>query len=321
MCVRTTDFESRYLFCWFVLYPLQMKTIDFTLLTDPRYLLPKPESEYVSNIFEEDRLLTEALNSLGFSVHRTNWDDPEMDWSTTRFAVFRTTWDYFERFAEFQLWMESAQQMTEFVNPFETILWNLDKHYLQDLDQKGIAIPPTIFIEPGDNRSLKEIALTSGWNECIVKPSVSGAARHTYRFLPNHTEHLESIFSDLIRSESMLLQPYLDSITEKGEVSLVLFGGKYSHAVLKKAKPGDFRVQDDFGGTLHPFEPSEEMITLAEEAVQSVEPTPVYARADLVWNLNETVCISELELIEPELWMRRLPESAVAFANHLAKRT
>jgi hypothetical protein len=61
------------------------------------------------------------------------------------------------------------------------------------------------------------------------------------------------------------------------------------------------------------------MIKLAEKAVLSVGPVPVYARVDLVWDLNDTVCISELELVEPELWMRRLPESAKAFAHHLAK--
>ena len=316
---KLTSFGFPSLFRWFVSDQHQMKTIDFTLLTDSRYRFPQPESEYVSNIFEEDRLLTEALISLGFSVHRTHWDDPEMDWSNTRFAVFRTTWDYFERFAEFEQWMESAHKMTEFINPIGTIRWNLDKHYLADLNQKGIAIPPTIFVEPGDKRSLKEIAVQTGWKECIVKPAVSGAARHTYRFKPDQTAHLESVFSELIQEESMLLQPYLDSITETGEVSLVLFGGTYSHAVLKRAKPGDFRVQDDFGGTLHPFEPTDEMIKLAENAVRFVDPVPVYARVDLVWDQNDTVCVSELELVEPELWMRRLPESAKAFARHLAK--
>ncbi|HPI10956.1 MAG TPA: hypothetical protein PLK63_07945 [Catalimonadaceae bacterium] len=296
-----------------------MQTFDFTLLTDSRYLDPKPESEYISNIFEEDRLLTEALNSLGFSVQRTNWDNQEMDWKTTRFAVFRTTWDYFERFPEFQKWLETTQHNTTFVNPVTTIQWNLDKHYLTDLHLKGIAIPPTIFIEPGDQRSLTTIAVETGWKECIVKPAVSGAARHTYRFRPHQTEHLETIYSELIREESMLIQPYLDSITEKGEVSMVLFGGMFSHAVLKKAKLGDFRVQDDFGGTLHPFEPTEEMILLAEKATQCVEPIPMYARVDLVWDLNDTVCVSELELVEPELWMRRMPESAMSFATQLAK--
>ncbi len=100
---------------------------------------------------------------------------------------------------------------------------------------------------------------------------------------------------------------------------MVLFGGMFSHAVLKKAKLGDFRVQDDFGGTLHPFEPTEEMILLAEKATQCVEPIPMYARVDLVWDLNDTVCVSELELVEPELWMRRMPESAMSFATQLAK--
>ena len=61
------------------------------------------------------------------------------------------------------------------------------------------------------------------------------------------------------------------------------------------------------------------MILIAENAVQCVDPIPVYARVDLVWDQNDVVCISELELVEPELWMRRLPESAKAFARHLAK--
>jgi len=290
---------------------------DFTLLTDHRYLQTKSGNEYISNIFEEDRLLTAALIKLGYSVHRTNWDNPDFDWTQTRFAVFRTTWDYFERIDEFQSWFQRVSNQTIFINPASLIEWNLDKHYLLDISNKGIAIPPTLFLERGEKKTLLEICKQSGWNEFILKPAISGAARHTYRFTMDGIPTLETIFKELISNESMMVQQYMESITSKGEVSMMVFGGKYSHSVLKKAKEGDFRVQDDFGGSLHAFEPDGDEITFAETVVQCCEKVPIYARVDVVWDLKGNLCVSELELIEPELWMRKHPESANRFAKEL----
>lgn len=292
--------------------------MDFTLLTDARYLLPRPGNEYVSNIFWEDQLLTQALEELGFSVQRKAWDDPEMDWTTTRFAVFRTTWDYFERIDAFLEWFTRVQTQTQLCNLPSTIRWNLDKHYLLDLEKKGVRIPPTVFLEPGEAKSLAEVCLACGWEEFILKPAVSGAARHTYRFTLDSVAGFEPIFSQLIQQESMMVQQYLPSITCKGEVSMMVFGGRYSHSVLKKAKPGDFRVQDDFGGTLHAYQPGPEEIAFAEQAVLGCDFLPVYGRVDVVWDHEDRLCVSELELIEPELWMRKYPESARTFARQLA---
>ena len=84
----------------------------------------------------------------------------------------------------------------------------------------------------------------------------------------------------------------------------MLFGGKYSHAVLKKAKKGDFRVQDDFGGTVETITPSKEIIDLAEKAIKKLNPTPLYCRVDVILNNQNKAVIIELELIEPELWFR-----------------
>lgn len=79
----------------------------------------------------------------------------------------------------------------------------------------------------------------------MLKPAIVDAARHTYRLnTENLTEH-ESIFRELIQHEVMLLQPFQHSVVEQGEMSLMVIGGKYSHAVPKQAKAGDFRVQDD----------------------------------------------------------------------------
>jgi hypothetical protein len=97
-----------------------------------------------------------------------------------------------------------------------------------------------------------------------------------------------------------------------------MLGGKFSHAVLKMAKPGDFRVQDDFGGSLHDYEPAPEEISLAEYVLALCPEIPVYARVDLIRAEDGRPLLTELELIEPELWFRRNPSSAGILAGLIA---
>src|SRR5688572_26220505 len=106
-----------------------MKSFDITLLTDSRYVNPVEVNWYIQNILDDDRLVTEALEKRGLTVTRTNWDNPAFDWSKTRFAIFRTTWDYFDRFGEFAEWLKKVSTQTQLINPIETIWWNIDKHY------------------------------------------------------------------------------------------------------------------------------------------------------------------------------------------------
>jgi glutathione synthase/RimK-type ligase-like ATP-grasp enzyme len=288
---------------------------DVTILTDHRYVAPTSTDDYTSNVVLEDQFVKEALENRGYKVARTNWDNPDFDWTQTRYIVFRTTWDYFERFDEFSKWLEEVSTKTKLINQKELIYWNIDKHYLQDLESKGITIPASIFIEKGDPRSLSEIVETTNWKEVILKPTISGAARHTYRFNSNESSDFDSIHSDLIANESMILQEYQHQITSKGEVAYMVFGGKYSHAILKKAKAGDFRVQDDFGGTIHHYKPNEVEIEFVEKAFAAIDPIPVYARVDVIWDNEDNLAIGEIELIEPELWFRMDDNAAEAMAD------
>lgn len=292
---------------------------DITLLTDKRYLQTKDGDWYNNNIITEDRLVSEALIKKGLKVTRTNWDDPDFDWTSTRFAMFRTTWDYFDRFEEFDKWITTTATRTNFINPVPLIRWNIDKHYLADLKLKGINIPPTIFIEPGSEKTLRDLIKNVSWEKFILKPAISGAARHTYLFDESNVSELESVFKELITNESMLLQEYQYQIMERGEVALMVMGGKFTHAVLKKAKSGDFRVQDDFGGTVHDYIPDKNMIILAETIVKTSPIIPAYARVDLIWSDTNELLLSELELIEPELWFRKFPAAADVLAEAIMK--
>ena len=296
-----------------------MHKYDITILTDSRYDNPAIINDYSYNVMLEDRLLKEALERKGLKVHRTYWDNPDFDWTRTRYAIFRTTWDYFDRIEEFMPWLEKTAELTQFINPISLLKWNMDKHYLRDLQQNGIEIPDTIFIEKGEKRALSEISKDKIWTEFILKPAISGAARHTYRFSKEEIGKYETIFTSLIANESMLLQEFQKNILTKGEIALMLFGGRFSHAVLKLAKAGDFRVQDDFGGTVHNYMPTEQEIAFAEKVIQAISPLPSYARVDIFWDNQGKPVVSELEMIEPELWFRKSENAANMLASHIFK--
>lgn len=296
-----------------------MQAFDIVLLTENRYENPTVITEYIGNILQDDRILTDAFTKRGLKVIRKSWSDPAFDWSSARCAIFRTTWDYFNHFDEFQKWLDITSVQTKFINPIEIIRWNMDKHYLADLKKKNIHIVETLFIEKNDVRSLSEIAREMHGENFILKPAVSGAARETYKISHDTIAAHEEIFKSLIANESMLLQPFQKNIILLGEISMMVIGGKFTHAVLKKAKQGDFRVQDDFGGSVHDYEPTGEEIAFAENAVAARDPKPFYARVDFIRDNTDQPAIMELELIEPELWFRRYPPAADLLADEVLK--
>jgi len=117
----------------------------------------------------------------------------------------------------------------------------------------------------------------------------------------------------------MILQPFQHNIVSKGEISFVIINGEFTHAVLKNAKKGDFRVQDDFGGTVQQYTPTEKEISFAEKTVKACKELPIYARVDAFLDNNNKLALAELELIEPELWFRNNPESADKLAIAIQK--
>jgi len=296
-----------------------LKKFDVVLLSEAKYINPTTVDWYTDQVLTEDGLVQDALEKRGIHFTKKDWADPKFDWSTTRFALFRTTWDYFHRFQEFDAWLEKVSKQTNLINTVETIRWNMDKHYLIELQKKGIPIVETAFIEKGSNVTLKELHEQTGWIDTVVKPAISGAGRHTYKLNPVNLRTHEDIFRRIVEHESMLLQPYQDSITTKGEISLVVIDGNFSHCVLKKPKEGDYRVQDDWGGTVHPYKANKKEIELAEDVVRSCSPIPVYARVDLMWNNENKLVLCELELVEPEMWFRNYPAAADLLAEAIEK--
>lgn len=292
---------------------------DITLLTCRAYYKPDNVTPYIQNILLEQELLKSAFEAQGLKVDITYWDNPSYEWQQTKSVLFRTVWDYFERFDEFWEWLEQVKTKTRLINSYELIKWNIDKHYLRDLKNNDIQVVPTYFADRGNNISLQEIANLNDWKHIVIKPAISASAFNTYKITNDEIEQKEQLFHELLQTHDMLVQPFFPTISELGEASLMVFGGKFTHAILKKAKAGDFRVQDDFGGTVHDYNPTQEEIKFAEKVFQSCTSLPIYGRVDIVWDSNKHIYLSELEIIEPELWIRNRPESANKIAEAVNK--
>lgn len=292
---------------------------DVTIVTERKYLHTISDTKKERVILLEDDLLKNALEQKGCKVHRTNWDS-EFDWSSTKIAILRSVFDYFYRIKEFLEWMQRVNEETSLINSFDLVRWNIDKHYLRDLSEKGIPVCITEYVQKGEERSLKNIVEQLEWSKIVIKPAISATAKNTYAIQQDEVDNFEDIFQKLIQNESMLIQPFQESIPKDGEKSIMIFGGNYSHAVIKMATKGDFRVQSDFGGTVHAYTPSQMEIDIAERTVNVCETIADIARVDLIKDNNGLICVSELELIEPELWFRLKEDAADLLAELIIKK-
>ena len=292
---------------------------DVVILTDHRYENPKKIDWYTQQVLTEDRLLKKELDLLGLNVIIKDWKSKNFNWSNTRYAIFRSTWDYFDDFKIFSNWLEKTKSKTKFINSYDLITWNLDKVYLLELEKKGINIAHTVLIKKNQYIPLKKLFKDTQWDEAVLKPTISGAARNTYRISKYNYNDYEEIFKKLIIEEDFLFQEFMQKIITDGEISLILIAGKYTHAVKKIAKKGDFRVQDDHGGKVKTYHANKKEIEFAEKCINNCSEIPLYARVDIFYDNNNELSLGELELIEPELWFRNKPKSAKLLAEEINK--
>jgi len=194
------------------------------------------------------------------------------------------------------------------LNPVSLLRWNGDKRYLAELGKKGVAVIPTRLAEQLDEAALTSARAAFG-DELVIKPPVSAAADGTHRLLPHDP------LPEASRGRAMMIQPFLSSVADEGEYSIMLFGGQFSHAIVKRPKAGDYRVQPHLGGTEQPCAPPAGSIELAEDALAAAPAEAAYARVDMVRDASGALAIIELELIEPSLWLEHSPDGGQAFVS------
>ena len=112
----------------------------------------------------------------------------------------------------------------------------------------------------------------------------------------------------------------MPAIVSEGEYSLFYFGGAFSHAINKRPKTDDFRVQEEHGGIITAIEPDARMRRAGDRAIETIDRDLLYARVDLIRDARQEFFLMELELIEPALYFRMDPRSPRFFAEVFDRR-
>jgi glutathione synthase/RimK-type ligase-like ATP-grasp enzyme len=272
-------------------------------------------------VSDDDQLVAEELRRNGVTVSPAVWDAPEVDWPGFDCVVIRSTWDYHLKLAAYAKWIRSFTPAEgRLWNPPAAVLENMNKGYLTVLGGKGIDVVPTHYIAAAASDAIRLQALLEerGWDEAVVKPAVSASALGTWRTSMAAAGADQSRFAEQARGQDTLVQPYMPEVAAKGEWSLLFFGGKYSHSVLKKPAPGDFRVQRQHGGRAVAAEPERVVIDQAEAILSVMGHGLLYARLDGIERDGRFI-LMEAEIIEPYLFIGLGKGAARRFAEAIMR--
>lgn len=272
------------------------------------------------SIQPDDAHLAATLERLGIEPVSCIWNDPTIDWSRFEAVLIRTIWDYFKYPRDFMAWLDRLDRLgVPTINDSRVLRWNSDKRYLLDLAQLDVAIIPTRLTGVA---GLPDILGSMSSQHVVVKPTVSGGAWQTVSGRVGETSFTQAITA-LRPDLDYLVQPFVPEIVSAGEWSLLYFAGKFSHAVIKRAAVGDYRVQSEYGGSTEAANPEPATLAAAARALAAVAALryaePAYARVDGVVCAGRFL-LMELELIEPFLFLGGEPQAAEFFAQQLVKR-
>ncbi|MGZ3460836.1 MAG: ATP-grasp domain-containing protein [Archangium sp.] len=252
----------------------------------------------------DEELLAEALAARGLRAGPVIWDDPAVDWSRFRLALVRTAWDSDTRRDEFVAWAERAGARCPLRNPPEVLRWNTHKGYLRDLEARGVPIVPTAWLERGSKVDVKALLAGRGWADAVVKPAVSAGARDTLRVRgPGDMPAAQALVERILPRKDMMVQPYLASVESYGERSLLFLGGEHTHAIKR---PPALSGNPGYDATAaEPAPSAEDERAFARQVLAATGFELLYARVDVARDETGGLRLMELEVTEPNLFLRQ----------------
>lgn len=245
-----------------------------------------------------------------------SWDDPTIDWGAADLVAVRATWDYHRRLAAFFSWANSVEERAVLLNGVDTFVWNHDKAYLPQLGDL-VPVVPSELVEDDDLPGGLQRALAR-FGTIVMKPRVGASGVGVVVIESARDNRLA-----WLTAGPWLAQPLVESVRTRGETSVVVLGGRAVTQVDKVPAPGEIRVHEQHGGRSDGVAVTCEAGELAVRAMAAAEALVGhqldYGRVDLM-ELDGALVVSELELIEPGLYLELGPQAGEAFADVVAAR-
>ncbi len=260
------------------------------------------------------------LNSLQVTVDIIDWEkvrftNPE-NLKHYKAIIIRTIWNYYKKPEPFMELLDFCEKHgLPLLNPTDIVTWNMDKRYLQDLQNEGIELIPTEFVFQHEE-NIFDRARSKGWKKIVLKPMISGGSYHTFVISSQEQDRFEQLVAEYFQNRPYLLQEFIPEI-EQGEVSTLSFANGYIYSITKVPQEGDYRVQFNYGGKYHLSEVHPYILTLSEKLRNRFNNRALYQRVDGVWR-NGRFLLMEVELIEPDLYLGHHEEALNQWVENLA---
>lgn len=260
--------------------------------------------------------LAPALADHGIDARWVRWDDAAVDWGAADLVAVRSTWDYHRRLTDFLAWAREVEAVTPLLNGAEVFAWNADKAYLRELADVVPTVPTTLLDDTDCAGGLARAL--ARWGSVVVKPRTGAGGVGVVVVERIDDPRLEGLVAG-----PWIAQPLVESVRTTGESSVYVFDGTAVAQVDKVAAAGEVRVHELYGGSSRPVALDPERAAVAQGAVRAAATRLgadiAYARVDLmVW--DGAWAVSELELIEPGLYLDVDPANAERFATVVAGR-
>ena len=265
--------------------------------------------------FEHDNMmdaLRGPFEARGMRVEDISWDDPKADWASYAAVIIGTTWDYWDHLEAFLATLERIETQTLLFNSAALVKWNGRKTYLRELEAKGAKLIPTLWLDVCDEAAVRAAFDTLGSDDVVFKRQVGAGAKDQHRLKRGepvpHMPH------------PMMAQPFLPMIQTEGEMSFIFIDGEFCHALIKRAQPGDYRIQSTYGGREEKITPSTDDLAAARAIIGTLDEPPLYGRVDMLRGPDGGLLLMELEVIEPYLYPIEGPELGERMAGAIAAR-
>jgi hypothetical protein len=276
-----------------------MKTI--AILVTHGYYPSRPDRTEPEYVEEQLAPMRAALLPYDIAVEPVFWQDDGTDWTQYCAIMPLLAWNYPQHVDMLQARFDEIAAVNGLLlNAPDVLRANMDKGYLADLCALGAPVPPTLSVDMCTAQTILSSFDHFGCDEIIVKPRIGAGAWRQARL--KRGEPVPA--GDILPPAAALIQPFLPAVTHEGELSLLYFGGEFSHALIKKPQAGDYRTQGQYGAIETGISAPPDALIAAEQVLSKANGAPfTYARVDLVRGPDGAWLLMELELIEPWLYL------------------
>lgn len=301
-------------------------------MTKPRVTLAT--AAQMPDLYPDETGLLNALASRGVDPRIAIWNDPNVDWDDAGLVVIRSVVDYAAHREEFLEW---ARSLPKVLNHADILAWNSDKHYLLELEKRGLPTIETTWLSADKGYTKHQVhSRFPARGDFVVKPGVSSGVRDVGRYsaasIPQRQAAIKQVMNLLSSGRDVMIQRYQEVVEILGERSLIFLNGLLSHTVDKNA----LLMRDSVTGQriqevqVHARPATDQELRWGEE-IRVVLHSYVrermgrdeqflFNRVDIVPDGEGSFFVMEVALVDADLYLGSTPNALDNFADAITMR-